>query len=451
MRSSKKWTKEEIENKSKELIGKKAYEVLTTKHRGNNKGSIGMAVETDVFNIANNSDRNPDFKEAGIELKVIPLKRTSKNTLVPKERMVLTMIDYMEDYKYEFHESHLYNKTKMMQIIQYNHDYVDKYNSEFIDQYILHFPGQDREIIQADYNIIIERIRKGEAHLISEKDTNYLSACRKGAGKGKDLRQQPFSDKKAPSRAFSLKPKYLRVLNERRKTTNENIFKLADLERFNYSFEQLMEFKVNKYIGMTKQELVTKLSLQDKKDSKQIMNLIISKIFNYQKNISKAPELRKAGIIPKTIRIINGKVKESMSFEQIKPKELNERTWKESEMYDHFKNEKFAFFIFEGADKEELIFKGMKMWSMPSDDIKKYATIYQDMKEKINMSGSVWKEKTYKNTFPKEADHPIGHVRPKAKDSKDDYVLPSGDITPKQAFWLNKRYIQNIVKDKNQS
>ncbi|NQZ65850.1 MAG: hypothetical protein HRT99_01365 [Mycoplasmatales bacterium] len=448
MRSSKKWTKEEIQNKSRELIGKKVWEVLSTEHKNNNKGSIGLSVETDIFNISNNSDRRPDFKDAEIELKVIPLKETSKNTLVPKERMVLTMIDYMEDYKHEFYNSHLYKKVKTMQIIQYKHDLRKKYDSVFIDEYILEFPGQDKEVIQADYNTIIEKIKNGNAHLISESDTNYLSACRKGAGRNKDLRKQPFSEKLAPSRAFSLKAQYLRVLNERRKPINKNIFKLEDLEKFNYSFEKLMKFKIKEYIGMTKKDLINKLSLQKNANSKQIMNLIISKIFNYEKNISKAPEIKKAGIIPKTIRVIKGKVTESMSFEQIDPTELSEKKWEDSEQYYRFRNEKFAFFIFGGDSKEELTFKSMKIWKMPKEDIDEYKSIYVDMQKKINKSGSVWKEgKTFKNFFPKSNNHSIGHVRPKGKNSKDTYKLPSGDETPKQAFWLNKKYIQKIIEN----
>ena len=66
-------------------------------------------------------------------------------------------------------------------------------------------------IIENDYNTIVKKIREGNAHQLSEGDTMYLGACRKGQ-KGDKLVTQPYSEELAPKRAFSLKPSYMRTI-----------------------------------------------------------------------------------------------------------------------------------------------------------------------------------------------------------------------------------------------
>ena len=66
----------------------------------------------------------------------------------------------------------------------------------------------DLEIIKQDWQTIIDKIKAGEAHNISEGDTMYLAACTKGAN-AKSIRKQPFSNIPAKQRAFSLKSSYM--------------------------------------------------------------------------------------------------------------------------------------------------------------------------------------------------------------------------------------------------
>lgn len=44
-------------------------------YMGRNKGGIGGFVEESIFKYSANSDDNPDFIDAGIELKVTPIKK----------------------------------------------------------------------------------------------------------------------------------------------------------------------------------------------------------------------------------------------------------------------------------------------------------------------------------------------------------------------------------------
>ncbi len=84
-----------------------------------NKSFFGHLVETDVLGMNINSYSRPEFKEDGIDLKVTPYKKNQDNTLSAKKRVVLNIIDYMNEYKNTFETSHFLAKNNKLQIIWY--------------------------------------------------------------------------------------------------------------------------------------------------------------------------------------------------------------------------------------------------------------------------------------------------------------------------------------------
>ena len=68
-----------IEAYAKKLIGLTFQDVLdrdnaNDKENKNNRGDLGQLIERHHFHYECNSDSNPDFREAGVELKVTPYK-----------------------------------------------------------------------------------------------------------------------------------------------------------------------------------------------------------------------------------------------------------------------------------------------------------------------------------------------------------------------------------------
>ena len=53
---------------------------------------------------------------------------------------------------------------------------------------------EDMNVILDDYARITQKIKEGRAHELSESDGNYLSTCTKGAGKGKDWKNNLLSE-----------------------------------------------------------------------------------------------------------------------------------------------------------------------------------------------------------------------------------------------------------------
>ena len=58
------------------------------------RGKLGTLIERYYFKHKPPNDHNPDFKEAGVELKVTGVLKNKDGKYVGKERLVLTMINY---------------------------------------------------------------------------------------------------------------------------------------------------------------------------------------------------------------------------------------------------------------------------------------------------------------------------------------------------------------------
>ena len=145
------------------------------------KGSLGELIEEKFFHYKCNNDSRPDFPDAGVELKVTPYKKNKNGSLSAKERLVITMIDYCSVVNERFEESHLWNKAGRILLVYYlySKDVSDKLDYQIKFAQIFTPPAKDLLIIKQDYEKIINKIREGKAHELSESDTLYLSynAC----------------------------------------------------------------------------------------------------------------------------------------------------------------------------------------------------------------------------------------------------------------------------------
>lgn len=179
-----------IFNYSKQLVNKclRDFAPDAEVHRG--KGSLGQLVEELFFKYDLNSRQEADFAFVNAELKCTPLKKSAKEELLIKERLVCSLINYTSDWNKSFEESHFYHKCLIMLIMFYLHNpKVSKLDLQFLFAVLWKIPEKDLLIIRKDYDTIITKIRNGQAHTLSEGDTMYLGACRKGQ-KGDSLMPQ---------------------------------------------------------------------------------------------------------------------------------------------------------------------------------------------------------------------------------------------------------------------
>lgn len=433
------------------------------------KGGLGQLVEELFFGYEVNSNAEADFAVAGIELKCMPLKLTKQEELSIKERLVCGMINYKEDWNKSFEESHFYKKCLVMLLLFYLHQGgVPRLDLKFLFAVLWQLPEKDLLIMKHDYELIINKIKNGLAHTLSEGDTMYLAACRKGQ-KGDSLMEQHGSRIGAPRRAWSLKIAYMRIVLEEIKNNHEEgvytnivlkpyeaseqLVMTKDLQ--SHTFDEIILKRFVPYMHKDYEEFCRLLGC-DAVASKQKYFIMANAIVGEQKvsNVNRAEEFIKAGLTMKTIRVQkNGGIKESMSFENIEYQEVYDcNEWYDSRLYELYSS-RFLFVVFKETDGEITLSDGNKesryvlddvfFWTMPQADLDVAKEYWENIRQcVINNTISP-------DYFWKTSDKKYFHVRPKGKDSADLAVNPNGGFVKKYCYWFNSEYVKNIINNHN--
>ena len=407
------------------------------------KGGLGELIEERYFHYRSNNDAKPDFDKAGVELKVTPYKINKNGTIVAKERLILTMIDYFSVVNEEFVKSHMWQKSRLILLVYYLYRQEIQNRLDYRIGYVKLFTPseQDIKIIQHDFEIIVEKIRAGKAHELSEGDTLYLGAAPKAAT-SKDRREQPFSEELAKPRAFAFKNSYMTYVLNNYIIPGKNTYEPIVKKQIEESFEDYVVNKISAYRDHTVSDLCMRFQVEMDKRPKNLGAILAYRILGIRGN--HAEEFEKANIVVKTIRIgKNDKIKESMSFPTFKFKELIKEEWEDSAFGNYLRETRFLFVVYRFDEHDILRLKGCQFWNIPYDDLE------GNVKKVWNETKRVLKEGlkiTVRNgnnhdNFPKASDNPICHVRPHGRDAKDTYELPNGQHYPKQCFWLNNTYI----------
>lgn len=461
-----------IFNYSRHLIGNSLHSLLgddIIERSRKGKGGLGQMVEECFFRYDVNSNREADFAEAHVEVKCTPLlKSASGERYRIKERLVCTMIDYFTIVNTSFEDSHLLDKCRLMLLLFYLHVSDNpSYDFEFLYRVLWQLPEKDLLLIKQDYQTIADKVRRGEAHLLSEGDTIYLGACRKGH-KGDSPQSQPFSEIKANKRAFSLKPAYMRYVLNHVVNSGQTYFTnysqkeksqfelVTGKELLGSGFEQIILNRFQPYIGLNYLEICAKLGItpyQAKSKYADVAGLIASK--GKSKRLNSAEEFVKSGIVMKTIRLShNGMPKESMSFKNIDFCEVyDNEEWLESEAYEVFTN-RFMFVVFKPTNgKIELInhstqstdieqsylLDSVFFWTMPPEDLELAQDYWQ------NIRNAVLADKIRPEAFWSIGDRKNFHVRPKARRKSDLTQNPNGGMCEKYCYWFNADYVKRII------
>jgi len=427
----------ELRNHAKNLVGKTIGEISSSYHNTSNKGSIGMIIEEGGFHYSPNSKQGPDFEQLNVELKVTPFVRLRNGNCSAKERLVLNIINYMEEVHLDFETSSFWTKNKTLEILFYEYKKDTPQEQLKIEYEYLHqFNAKDLLIIQADWETIVGKIRQGLAHELSEGDTLYLGACTKGAN-SQSLREQPYSPIKAMQRAYSLKSSYM-----------------TKLLRKNNKFENVIRDKLLKYRGVKTDSLLEQHAINPQ--SKAAFVLLVSKMLGINGNINQSEEFQLANIVAKTIRINKkGRLKESMSFPAFKYEDLVKEVWEESPLRQRFEEQKFMFIIFKEDSSGQYNLWDVVFWNMNQTDIEtRVKEVWEDTKMKVS-SGLVYKSvgETNQYHFLNKSQTEIVHVRPHGQNRMDTYPLPVKDqltgltSAVKMCFFLNNDYILKEIRN----
>jgi len=395
------------------------------------KGDFGSLVERLYFRIFPGNSPLPDFPEAGLELKTTGLIANSKGHLQAKERLVLSMIDYMSLPSEQWHSSSFLKKNKSLLLVFYKYVKDQPLLERIfnIAPILFEVPPEDEPQIRADWETIRNKVDSGLAHELSEADTFYLAACRKGqGGEAEALRKQPKSEIGAKARAYSYKPSYV----------NSILARSGEAANLNPSQESALIQDATKEALMPYLGQKTKLLAQLAKCStvsKHFRSTLILKLLAERGFPSE--KIAKAGVQIKTVRLNRkGSPREHMSFQAFKYLEIDSQNWEDSRFFESLET-KFLFAVFgEDANGEEVLLKTM-YWNMPFKDREEAHRVWENTKQRARHDA---------NNLPAASESSVAHVRPKARNARDTNTTVYGGEAVTKAFWLNKNYIANIVR-----
>ncbi len=398
------------------------------------KGKFGQYLERYYFGIENNSASEPDFKEVGLELKSNPLRQNKRGSLSAKERVVLNIINYEDIINETWENSHFLSKNELILFVMYLYD-EEKNFLDFIIKYVKlwRISGEDREIIRQDWEAIVQKIRDGKAHELSEGDTFYLGACRKGHREGP--RKQPYSSIPAKQRAFSFKTNYMNHILKKISRA-ENVIKEPSKIR-EMGLDGAILAKLRAYIGLDVREIEVKLGVTLNRKAKNYYAILANRMLGV--TADKITEFEKAGIKMKIIRLKhNGVPKESMSFPYFKYNEISWQHWEDSDFYELLER-KFLFIIYQmDMDEGQIVFRKAFFWNMPYEDRKEAKKVWLETRKRIRANQY--------NDLPKQTENRVAHVRPHARNKQDVIGTPDGKAAMKRSFWLNPGYLREQIK-----
>ena len=393
------------------------------------RGSFGNAVEEHYFRYDINSDSHPDFDKVGLELKTTPVKRNARGELVAKERLVLTMIDYMNVVDEDFEHSHLLEKASDILLITYLYE-PDVSPLDYVIEAVVRWgiPDEDLPQIRHDWETVVAKVRSGHAEDISGSDTLYLEACTKAANSSV-RREQPFSDVPAKPRAWALKSSYMTTVQRRLIDDMRRLPRSAGEREL--SLLELVRARFAPYRGCTEQELADAFGIAR---SKQRAALITRRILGVAED-DRIEEFEKAGLRPKTMHVRRtGMPKEAVSFPAFDYRRLAVQEFEASEFAEQLQRA-YLFVVYREDEQGAYRLDDVHIWQMPDGDVEEARRCYEQMR---------------RNVITGRADVSVGskenrccHVRPHGRNRDDTCEQPFGPPVTKKSFWLNQCYVRD--------
>lgn len=431
------------------------------------KGGLGEIIEERYFHYKTDNASEADFPEAGVELKVTPYKINKNKTISAKERLVVSMINYVAVVNMSFYDSNAWEKIKNILLVYYLWEPEIEDRLDYMINYVYLFSpgGEDLKIIESDFYKIRQKIIEGKAHELSEGDTLYLGAATKSSS-SRNRTVQPYSEILAKPRAFSLKASYMTYVLRNYITGDKERKDKVLKDNKEWELEKYVLDEINKYSNKRDTDLFEIFFDSEKVRSKDKYSRLAFEMLGVK--TKNAEEFEKANIEVKAIRVEeNSRIKESMSFPTFKIMELINQNWDESDVYNYFTETKFLFVIYK-QEKENYYLKSAKFWNMPASDIDGHLREEWERAVNIFKKGVQFITKGHsfpvKNNLPKKSNTKILHVRPHAQKSaylidgikygsgeieRDTDLLPDGNRMTKQCFWLNNDYIMRQIEEES--
>ncbi|MDC1447665.1 MutH/Sau3AI family endonuclease [Candidatus Thioglobus sp.] len=417
-----------------------------------NKGKVGNFIEKHWFGIPNNSRPEPDFAEAGIELKVCSINKNKGRTV--KWNQKICSINYVTLHDEEWISSHTKLKINKVLFVYYLSDDADNpWSSQIVLDVDLWELKSNEELIVPEWESARNKVRKGLAHKLTISGCKYLGANTSGTSK---LVPQPVTkyQKLAKERSFYFQRSFVDIHWQEVRKSESVIESLSLSSSDNYESDILNA--ISHYEGKTMGEIANIFNTIIP-GGKAAVPSIIKLAIGFKSVKSKIKEFEQLGILVKTFPVRTSDMRpwEAVSFPAIKIKEFTKEDWDESTLLSQIGKILFVPFSAEKSDikaKDKKLYKPF-FWSPNSDEITLIKHEWETYKAQASKKLNIFKKpgkykKGYKEiitNLSNESETKIIHIRPHGRDSDDRDEDNYGTSVVKQSFWLNKGFLQKLL------
>lgn len=439
-----------IEEYAAKLVGKSLADFGVTEEMVNikDKGHFGTVLEREFLKInPGNKPGVPDIPEAGVEVKTTSLKRLKDGTLTGKERLKLSSLNFDEIKHDQWENGLVKRKNSLILLIAKEADANPAIRQIVRLVKLWSFPPEDEPILRNDWETIKRLVIDGREEDISGGVTDYLEASTAGeGGQGGDPLKK---------RAIALKSGYisavLRELLYGQKYTRDSVLAKARNLNKALSLEAFVLSKLKPFLGKDVDDIASDLDVTASKKSKNYFAMLTRKAVNVmlslrperhdqrESGFTGIEEFDKAEIMLKTVRLQkNGFPKESLVLRPpFQYTEILKETWEESELRNKL-TKRILFVVFkETAGGKFHLYKAF-FWKMPESILDTHIKSCWD-KTVARIRDGRW------TALPTMKESRYCHVRPQASNKKDTYPTPDGGNETKKGFWLNNKYVGEII------
>jgi DNA mismatch repair protein MutH len=436
-------TSEEILAKARELEGRVLGSLpgasFTAVSGGLGRAEVGHAIEAH-FGIPRNSLPLPDFPEAGIELKVVPLRRSGRGLGV-KERTVISQIDYGKLMDETWSTASVRTKLKILFVFFEHIDGRPKSTFPIRRVHLWEPDDLTNALIRADWERVFAKVRQGRAHELSESDGSLMGPCTKGAT-GASRRSQPFGSEPARPRAWALKPFFTLSLYRAIANPAPAESLIENLSAAPDRLEAAVLDRFRPYLGMTVGETADILEVAPS-DAKSYAASVARRIYGAMSFKTRIREFDEMGLTPRITRVDADLMPyEATSFPAFRYGALVQEEWDDSDLLARI--EYMLFIPVQGRRKDtsqdECTFGRPVFWRPTPEDLELIRREWEIYRLEI--------ERGLAKVLTPASETVAIHVRPHARDARDTDDAPIVGPVVKKSFWLNRSYVQRILRQR---
>lgn len=439
-------SRDEIMSRANALRGLRLREIVvrfgrTAERSRFDKGMVGQLVER-YFNIRQNSDSQPDFLEAGVELKVVPLKEISrpKRAFKVKERTSITMINYGTLLNEQWSTASVRGKCESILFVYYHHiPHADVLDYPIVEVMEWSPQADLTAQLERDWTVVHAKVRRGRAHQISERDGKVLGAATKGQG-GVTV-SQPRSPTPAKPRAWALKPSLTTWLFEdhRGKLKQVSIREALGLSVTD-EFEAAALARLKPSVGESIKDLAATLRIPFG-GGKANVAIFVRRLLGLVNDRARVREFEQQGILVKTVPLSpdGRQIYESMSFARFDHMKVIDETWDESDLRLHLQRLLVVPIVRRVRSEPRALNRlGTPFfWSPTDSELEGIGREWTTFVELIRNGQA--------DALPTAAETKFIHVRPKGRDGSDHEPAPGLPSVMKKSFWLNSEFVQGVI------